>query len=210
MRVIPGFGNIPPVRRWETGIPMGGRRNALPMPQRADDFFRSPFRVEAAGYGLAPRANAGEPIAALRGLSGFSADTTPCEEDRILFLRDQIQQRLGRVSPGIKVFAEGVLKQTEGTFQTCEWRRNLLQQAHDTVINDIRSAAGELPKTPTGQLVLPTGEVLPPGATKPSFVENFYKDGKLTPVGIGAIVAGGLLVAAISTGTAGALLGRRR
>lgn len=213
MRVISGLGNIPPVRRWDAASMLGVRgRASLPSPVAATKPIYSPtFNVVAAGYGIAPPANVGEPISALRGLG---AD---CDEGVVKGIRDNLTSMLPRLSPGIQVTVTNILKQTEGTFTQCSFRLNLLEQARSAAVNDLRAQAGAAPKTANEMAnSLAAGSdaaaaaAAGGGPSAPSFWDNFYKDGKLTPVGIGSIVAGGLLIAAIGTGTAGALLGRRR
>lgn len=226
MRVITGLGNIPPVRRWETARVVG--TTSVPLPtayydrgrlERPAPFFTPAFRMEAAGYGAAPRANSGEAIAALRGLSGIgdwwnpmtwgekvaaALEPSACEMD-VKNLRTQVTNRLVTASPALKETLQGALSASANPDLPCETRKATLIQALAAAINEVRLADGRKPLSPEDMAL--TGGA---GGPRESFWDNFYKDGKLTPLGIGAIVGGGLLVAAIGTGTAGALLGRRR
>lgn len=75
MRNFSGFGNIPPVRRWEQGGPAVGtyglRQHLLQRHAVAQSLFTpAPFSIEPAGYGMMPRASAGSAVSALRGVGG--------------------------------------------------------------------------------------------------------------------------------------------
>lgn len=138
----------------------------------AREFFSPAFRVEAPGYGIAPLPNQGSPVAAMGAQSGaisglgawynpftWGEEKATCNGigwDEVRGLRNQIKFRLDRVTPGIKVTCESILKQTDeyATMPMCQ-RIDMLQQALSAAINDIRAQEGRSAK-PHVDLGLPS------------------------------------------------------
>lgn len=223
MRSRTGLGNIPPVRRWETarlvigssGVPALRAVVDTAEKKAARRFFTPTFQVEARDFGIAPRSTA-SPVAAMQGgsLNGvmdrfFDRLLAPAEAcDELKGHRAQITKHLETQpnSEGLRTTAFVLLSTT---VTDCRQSLPTYVQLHDALIADSRALRGQTPM-PSNLVAAQAGEPPPAPPASPSFWDNFYKDGKLTPVGIGSIVAGGLLIAAIGTGTAGALLGRRR
>lgn len=147
----------------------------------AREFFSPAFRVEASGYGIAPRANDGSVVSVIgaqgfRGLDGmmvgFKAGTAApeCTYEAVRGLENQLKMRLPYVSAGIRVTCEAILAQVAttsgffgrrlGNMTDCE-RIGLLQQALSAAINDIRAQEGLAPKDASGKVVTATGTRAP-------------------------------------------------
>lgn len=155
---FPGYGNIPPVRRWETGVLPGGSsalRTAVTRGQRSAQALFTPASsfVTAAGYGLMPRADRGSVVSVMDGSSGghvsglgglrgiFSTDDSEACQANLKDTRNQIMLRLPRLSRGIQVTAQSLLDSTQAnvTNKGCIENMNILRQVLDMAIADLRS-----------------------------------------------------------------------
>lgn len=225
MHVITGLGNIPPVRRWETAR-MFGPSGVVPLRAVVDDaerraaqrFFPTQFVIGGRDTGSAVSAMQGGSLngfwddakAWASGVTDFvtsSAKDTAfevCEEVRIT--KASIQRHLATQanSEGMRTTAQVLLNQT---VTDCAQTLPALKQLFDALLAESRALRGQAPlpvlTQPAAAETL-DDPTLPPG--QKSFFDNFYADGKLTTLGITAVVGGGLLVLAATTGALGRAL----
>jgi hypothetical protein len=175
----------------------------------AREFFSPAFKVGAAGYGIAPQPTNGTYLLG-GGLAGFGAT---CDWDDVKATASIVEQKSNRpeLNEGLRVTARALVKSARSGYGNCNDLMSQLQQILDAMSADLRATAGLEPFVPRETGGGMPGGGMPGGGSggDATFFSIFYDNGKLTNVGIGTAVVGGLLVLATTTGVLGRVLRKR-